>query len=135
MAGGKVAKVKAGAVRVVHVGKKALATAQAQLSKARAATANLRKNMGGKGGGMLTTLEVVGGGGTAGAIKVYAPEIMGVDTRIIAGGLGVVAGLFAPISPKISNHVMAVCSGILAGYTQDVVEDLLDGDGAAEAEE
>jgi hypothetical protein len=128
---GKAQKAKAVATKIVHVGKKALADTREQLARARAATANLRKNMGGKGGGMLTTLEVVGGGGAAGAAKVYMPEVMGIDTRLIAGAVGVLGGLFAPISPKISGHIMAVSSGILAGYTQDVVEDLLDGDEAA----
>jgi len=126
----KFQKAKAVVTKVVHVGKAKLAAAQAQLATARKTAAALRRNAGGKGGGLVTTLEVVGGGAAAGAAKVYAPEVMGIDTRLLVGAAGVAAALFAPISPKLAGHAMAFGSGILAGYTQDVVEDMLDGDGA-----
>lgn len=128
---GKAAAAKATITKVVHVGKAKLAAATAQLAKAKATASKLRANAGGKGGGVLAVVETIGGGAGAGAIKVYAPEVMGLDTRLLVGGLGVLGGLFAPISPKLAGHAMTVCGGILAGYTQDVVEDLLDGDGEA----
>ena len=124
-------KVKAGAVVIRRVGGAALTKAKEALAKANTRVRALGKNTAGKGGSVVTVLEVVGGGASAGAIKVYYPEVMGIDTRIIAGGAMLAAGLLAPISPKIAGHIMAVGSGIAAGYAQDMTEDILDGDGAA----
>lgn len=124
-----IAKVKAGAVVVRRVGGAALKKAQEGLAKANTRLRNLSKNAGGKGGSMVSTLETVGGGAAAGAIKVYAPEVMGIDTRLIVGGGGIVAALLAPISPKLAAHALSIAAGIAAGYAQDMTEDLLDGNG------
>ncbi len=70
-------------------------------------------------------VSVNAGAGIAGAINVYQPTVAGIDTRLVAGSALIAAGA---MMLKGDMAAMAVCagSGILAGYTQDSVQAMLE---------
>lgn len=105
----------------------ALTRTTAALEAARTKMRSLRENAGGKGGNLEAAGATIAGGAISGALKAKFPEVAGFDTRWIAGGLGVGAGLFL-VKGRLGGAVLNAGAGVLACSVSDVVEDWLDGD-------
>lgn len=100
----------------LEASKKALGT---RLRKLRASST------GAVGVGKATAVTATGGA-VAGALQVYAPEVAGVSTPLIAGALLVAYGAFAG-DDKFGGYAAGIGAGMLACSVAEFVADGLEG--------
>jgi hypothetical protein len=100
--------------------------AQDAIARLRASNLRLRHNVSGKGKPLLKAGAVVAGGAISGAVSTKMPEIAGIDSRLLVGGLAVAAGVFG-IKGQAGEYVLLAGAGMLASYADDYVGDMVAG--------
>lgn len=110
----------------------ALVSARERIAALQTRSRKLASNASGKGGNIEAALATAAGGAVSGAIKAKMPEVMGFDTRIPVAVGAVGAGLFL-VKGRLGGILVNVGAGVGACVISDLIEDMLDGDGASEA--
>jgi len=104
----------------------ALLNAQKKLMQTKAALARSRSNAKGNLKVAPKAISTVAGGGIAGALQAFYPDVAGMDSRLIAGGLGLMLGAFG-LKGKNAEYVICASAGTLACWAQDQTEMMLAG--------
>lgn len=94
-----------------------LASTQMTLRKA-------RENATGKAAPIMATGLIAAGGIAAALAGRYVPDVMGVDSRFIVGGVGVLVAVFG-LRGKMATGLILVSGGVLACAVQDLTEKYL----------
>jgi len=110
---------------------KALSSAQAQIKRYRTKAASIRKQAAAPASSIMSAASITAGGAAGGAVQVYMPQVMGIDSRWIAGAALVAAAAFQGTA-KWAPSACLFGSGILAGAAQDFTAELLTADQAGE---
>jgi hypothetical protein len=108
--------------------------AQDAIARLRASNLRLRHNVTGKGKPLIKAGAVVAGGAISGAISTKMPEIAGIDSRLLVGGLAVAAGVFG-VKGQTGEYILLAGAGMLASYADDYVGDMVsDAEDAADVD-
>jgi hypothetical protein len=103
----------------------ALNKAYSQLAKTRTALASARRRSQGSAGAVEPVLCVAGGAALSGALAAKKPQLGPVDSRLVAGGGLVAAGLFGPKDKKWKVRLILAGAGALAPVVAEGVEGAL----------